>query len=90
MASVSGCAKAIVNSTLRGDLNVTVPAWFRMTYVLKVLCPEVVEWGFRMMYLTKSTSTPARAAPSKNILDATRVKKLLYPSSIQSPDVKTE
>ncbi|TKY45607.1 11-beta-hydroxysteroid dehydrogenase 1B [Spatholobus suberectus] len=90
VGSVSGYAKAIVNSTLRGDRYLTVPAWFTMTYVLKVLCPELVEWSFRILYVTKSRSTPGREAPSKKILDATGVKKLFYPSSIQSPDVKTE
>ncbi|XP_027343771.1 11-beta-hydroxysteroid dehydrogenase 1B-like [Abrus precatorius] len=88
--SVSECAKAIVSSTLRGDRYLTVPAWFRMTYVIKMLCPEIVEWSFRMLYLTESRTTPAREAPSKKILDATGAKKLLYPSSIQSPDVKIE
>ncbi|KAJ1411860.1 Short-chain dehydrogenase/reductase SDR [Sesbania bispinosa] len=86
VGSVSGCAKAIVNSTLRGDRYLTVPAWFRMSYVLKVLCPEVVEWSFRMLYL----SSPGKEAPSKKILDASGLKKLFYPSSIQSPEVKTD
>lgn len=90
VGSVSGCAKSIVNSTLRGDRYLTVPAWFRMTYVVKVLCPELVEWSFRMLYLTKSNTTPVREAPSKKILDATGIKNLFYPSSIHSPQIKTE
>ncbi|XP_061373773.1 11-beta-hydroxysteroid dehydrogenase A-like [Gastrolobium bilobum] len=89
VGSVSGCAEAIVNSTLRGDRYVTVPAWFKMTYVVKVLCPELMEWNFRMLYKT-APGTPAKEALSKKILDATGVKNLVYPSSIQSPDVKTE
>lgn len=89
VGSVSGCAKAIVNSTLRGDMYLTVPAWFRMTYVIKVLCPELIEWSFRMLYLT-GPGTPAREAPSKKILDASGLKKVFYPSSIQSPEVKAE
>ncbi|KAK7318296.1 hypothetical protein RJT34_02995 [Clitoria ternatea] len=90
VGSVSGCAEAIVNSTLRGDGYLTVPWWFRMTYVIKVLCPELVEWTFRMMYMSGSKTTAARETPSKKILDATGVKDLFYPSSIQSPDLKTE
>ncbi|CAJ2676652.1 unnamed protein product [Trifolium pratense] len=91
VGSVSGCAKSIVNATLRGDRYLTVPAWFRMTYIVKVLCPELVEWSFRMLYLSGSkNNTPAREAPSKKILDATGIKNLFYPSSIQSPQVKTE
>jgi hypothetical protein len=90
VGSVSECAKSIVNATLRGDRYLTVPAWFRMTYIVKVLCPELVEWSFRMLYLTGSKNISAREAPSKKILDATGIKNLFYPSSIQSPEVKTE
>ncbi|RDX66409.1 11-beta-hydroxysteroid dehydrogenase 1B, partial [Mucuna pruriens] len=90
VGSVSECAKAILNSTLRGDTYLTMPAWFRMTYALKVLCPELVEWSLRILYLTSLRSTPAREVPTKKILDVTGVKKLIYPSSIQSPDGKTE
>jgi hypothetical protein len=42
------------------------------------------------LYLTGSKNIPAREAPSKKILDATGIKNLFYPSSIQSPEVKTE
>ncbi|KAG5041407.1 hypothetical protein JHK85_013883 [Glycine max] len=57
---------------------------------ITIVTPELVEWSFRMMYMTESTRTTAREAPSKKILDTTGVKKFFYPSSIQSPDVKTE
>jgi len=90
VGSVSECAKSIVNGTLRGDRYLTAPAWFRMTYVVKVLCPELLEWSFRTLYLTRSSNTPAREAPSKKILDATGIKNVFYPSSIRSPEVKTE
>ncbi|MED6216631.1 hypothetical protein PIB30_009520 [Stylosanthes scabra] len=43
VGSVSGCAKSIIDSTLRGDRYLTVPAWFRMTYLIKLLCPELLE-----------------------------------------------
>lgn len=89
VGSVSGCAKAILNSTLRGDRYLTVPSWFRMSYVVKVLCPELLEWSFRMMYLS-GPNAPAKEAPSKKILDVSGVKRFLYPSSIQSPEVKNE
>ncbi|KAF1875886.1 hypothetical protein Lal_00006517 [Lupinus albus] len=89
VGSASCCAKAIVNSTLRGDRYLTVPEWFKITYVIKVMFPELVEWGFRMLYMT-APGTHAREAPSKKILDTTGLKKLFYPSSIQSPEVKVE
>jgi hypothetical protein len=54
------------------------------------MCPDLMEWIFRMTYLTASTNAPPREAPSKKILDATRLKKLFYPTSIQSPEIKTD
>ena len=89
VVSASGCAKTVVNSVLRGDRYLTVPSWYRMTYVVKVLCPELIEWVFRAMYLT-SPPTPAKEASIKKILDASGAKKIFYPSSIQSPEIKTD
>ncbi|KAI4343588.1 hypothetical protein L6164_010922 [Bauhinia variegata] len=89
VVSVSECAKSIINGVLRGDRYVTVPSWFRMTYALKVLCPELVEWTLRFLYVT-APGIAATEAYSKKILDTTGVKKLLYPQSIQSPEVKTD
>lgn len=89
VGSASGCAKAIVKSAARGDGYLTIPAWFRMTYVLKVFCPELMEWSFRFLYLSGRGTSP-KEAYSKKILDATGAKDVLYPSSIQTPDVKTD
>ncbi|XP_028765465.1 11-beta-hydroxysteroid dehydrogenase 1B-like [Neltuma alba] len=87
VGSASGCAEAIVKSVARGDRYLTVPGWFRMSYVVKVLCPELVEWGLRLMYMSGDS---AKEALSKKILDATEAKNVLYQSSIQNPDVKTD
>ncbi|KAL9335416.1 hypothetical protein Peur_072597 [Populus x canadensis] len=42
--STERCAEAIVNSACRGDRYLVVPSWTRMSFLLKVLCPEVMEW----------------------------------------------
>ncbi|XP_068656056.1 11-beta-hydroxysteroid dehydrogenase A-like [Aristolochia californica] len=85
-----GCAKAIVNSACRGERYVTQPAWFRVLYLYRVFCPEVIEWVFRMLYIT-SPGASQRSAHSKKILDLIGAKKVLYPSSIQEETaVKTE
>ncbi|XP_062114910.1 11-beta-hydroxysteroid dehydrogenase A-like [Humulus lupulus] len=62
------CAKAIVKSALRGQRYLTEPSWFKVTYAWKVFCPEILEWGFRLFYLTKP-GTEASQATSKKILD---------------------
>ncbi|KAK4264542.1 hypothetical protein QN277_025702 [Acacia crassicarpa] len=87
VGSASECAKAIVKSVARGERCLTVPGWFKMLYVMKVLCPELVEWGLRLMYVTGDS---AKEAYSKKILDATGAKTVLYQTSIQTPDVKTD
>ncbi|XP_015865828.3 11-beta-hydroxysteroid dehydrogenase A-like [Ziziphus jujuba] len=83
------CAKAIVNSACRGQRYLTEPSWFKVTYIWKVLCPDVIEWAYRLLYLTNPGTSPSEA-PSKKILDYTGAKNLLYPSSIQTPGVKTD
>lgn len=91
VGSVINCAKAIVNSAVRGERYLTQPSWFRVTYIWKVFCPEILEWSYRMMFLTRS-GAPAAEAASKQILDSTGAKRILYPSSIiRSPeDNKTD
>ena len=82
---VESCAKAIVKSACRGDRYLTEPSWFRVTYWLKVFCPEVIEWYCWLFYLSRSG-----APPSKRLLDLTGAKNVFYPTSIQSDDIKTE
>lgn len=89
VGSVEGCAKAIVNSVCRGDRYLTEPAWFGVTYIWKVFCPELLEWGYRLMYVTRPGSS-AKEAPSKKILDYTGAKNVLYPETLHSPEVKTD
>ncbi|CAN6718243.1 unnamed protein product [Malus baccata var. baccata] len=89
VAKVEGCAKSIVNSACRGDRYLTEPAWFRVTYLWKVFCPELLEWGYRLIYMNRAGSS-ARDAPSKKILDYTGGKNVLYPESLHTPEVKTD
>ncbi|OMO84173.1 Short-chain dehydrogenase/reductase SDR [Corchorus capsularis] len=89
VGSVSGCARAIVNSACRGDRYLTQPFWFGVTYLWKAFFPEVIELGYRIFALP-SPETPHHEALSKRIMDFPGAKEVLYPSSIQSPDVKTK
>ncbi|KAL4361146.1 hypothetical protein GQ457_04G014970 [Hibiscus cannabinus] len=89
VASVSGCAEAIVKGARRGDRYVTQPSWFRMTYLWKMLFPELVDLGFRLFTLARPGG-PHQEALNKRILDLTGLQKVVYPSSIQSPEIKTD
>ena len=50
MGSASECAKAIVKGACRGDMYVTDPSWVKVLVPWKVLFPEVVDWGNRLVF----------------------------------------
>ncbi|KAL9660416.1 hypothetical protein QQ045_025230 [Rhodiola kirilowii] len=87
--SVHRAAKAIVDSVARGDRYLTEPAWFRAAYFWKMFCPEIVEWVYHFMFLS-SPGSSSKDTPSKKILDFTGAKKLFYPETILTPEVKTD
>ncbi|KAL3571300.1 hypothetical protein D5086_028549 [Populus alba] len=58
--STERCAKAIVDSACRGDGYLIEPSWARMSFLLKVLCPEVLEWLFHMMEVSSIAFEYAR------------------------------
>ncbi|KAG9146390.1 hypothetical protein Leryth_020123 [Lithospermum erythrorhizon] len=89
VARTESCAKAIVRTACRGERYVTEPAWFRTTLWWHLFCPELMEWLYRIMYIT-NPGEPASEALSKKILDASGAKALLYPETMLSGDVKTE
>jgi len=53
--STERCAKAIVDSACRGDRYLVEPSWARITFLIKVLCPEVLEWWFHRILVAKSS-----------------------------------
>lgn len=79
------CAKAIVEGACRGKRYVTIPMWYSVVFLYRILAPELLEWVFHIFYV-KKTATPRGKQQSltKAVLDATGAKKILYPSSIQS------
>lgn len=83
------CAKSIVDAACRGDRYVTEPSWFRVFYLLRVIAPELLEWYFRAMYVTGPGKSDFDA-PSKKMLEMTGAKNIIYPSSIQTGEVKQD
>ncbi|KAL6576250.1 Polycomb protein sop-2 [Orobanche hederae] len=86
---VERCAKAIVRSAVRGERYVTEPAWFRVTYLWKLFFPEVVEWTFRLLSMTRP-GEPSREALGKRLMDYSGVKGVLYPETVQVPEPKRD
>ncbi|KAA8542091.1 hypothetical protein F0562_023243 [Nyssa sinensis] len=89
VARAEGCAKAIVKGACRGERYVTEPAWFRVTQLWMMFCPEVVEWICKLLFVTSPGTSPREAA-SKKIQDLTGAKKVLYPETIQLPELKSD
>ncbi|KAH6797162.1 hydroxysteroid dehydrogenase 1 [Perilla frutescens var. hirtella] len=83
------CAKAIVRSAIRGERYVTEPRWFRVTYLWKMFWPEMLEWVYRIMYIT-SPGDDSSEALSKKLVDYTGAKSLLYPESVFVADPKRD
>lgn len=87
--STESCAKSIVRSVVRGERYVTEPAWFRVTQMWKMFCPEVIEWVYRLMYISEHGEHPTEAF-GKKMLDYTGAKSVLYPESVHVPEAKTD
>ncbi|KAF5792998.1 putative oxidoreductase [Helianthus annuus] len=90
VAKVEGTARAIVKQALRGERYVTEPAWMRMSYVWKVLWPEAVEWMNHLTNMMTVGGDPRYDTLGKKIMNMTGAQGVLYPTSIQSSEVKSD
>lgn len=86
---VQDCANAIVKSVCCGQRCLIEPAWYKVVYMWKVFCPELLEWGYKFFYMARP-GAPAEEAPSKKILDYTGAKNVLYPEFLHTPEIKTD
>ncbi|XP_042509962.1 11-beta-hydroxysteroid dehydrogenase A-like [Macadamia integrifolia] len=55
--SAGDCAKAIVTGACRGDKYITEPWLYNMLYLLRIFCPELVEWTSGLLHRTMPTPT---------------------------------
>nr|POE78146.1 11-beta-hydroxysteroid dehydrogenase 1a [Quercus suber] len=91
VGTVRGCAKAMVNGVCKGERYLTEPAWFRVTghLFLEGVFPEVIEWSYRLMHI-RGLGVHTGKYPSKKILDLLGVKNIIYPSTIDNLEIKTD
>ncbi|GJM95705.1 hypothetical protein PR202_ga12482 [Eleusine coracana subsp. coracana] len=82
------CAKAMVQAARQGEHYLTVPAWFRAMYLWRVFAPEVVEICYRLLYM-HGRGASQTDAPSRTMAEAGG-KKLLYPTSLHSDEIKSD
>ncbi|KAI3455065.1 hypothetical protein Pfo_011728 [Paulownia fortunei] len=86
---VESCAKAIIRSAIRGERYVTEPAWVKVTYFWKMFCPELIEWVYRVLYVTRAGESSTEAF-GKKLVDFTGAKSVLYPETVQVPEPKRD
>lgn len=85
--SAEAFARAVVKGICRGDRYVTEPPWYDALYYWKAFCPELVEWSYRILAMPRAGAAEHDAL-TKQALDFTGGKRLLYPPSICSTDLK--
>ncbi|KAL6182655.1 hypothetical protein ACLB2K_044070 [Fragaria x ananassa] len=83
---VKEAAEAIVDGACEGVKYLTVPAWVRQSIYWKVFSPETLEWCNRILLMSRSGDETNTL--SKKILDISGLKDLVYPDTIQSPQIR--
>lgn len=78
-----------MRSVCRGDRYLTEPSWYNSVYYMKVFCPEVLEWFYRIFVYTRPGTSVAEAL-NKKMLDATGAKNVMYPPSIHSVEIEDD
>ncbi|KAI3766031.1 hypothetical protein L2E82_16079 [Cichorium intybus] len=63
MMATENCAKAILDSIRRGDEYLTEPPWVRVLFWSKTLCPEILKWSTRFIFITCSKGSPENKTP---------------------------
>ncbi|CAI9113132.1 OLC1v1013675C1 [Oldenlandia corymbosa var. corymbosa] len=86
---VDECAKAIVRGACRGHRYITEPQWFKYTYFWKVFAPELMEYLYRIMFVT-SFGPSSTDTLGKKLVDYSGGDRILYPESVRAPLPKTE
>ncbi|KAI3499606.1 hypothetical protein L1887_35409 [Cichorium endivia] len=63
MMATENCAKAILDSIRRGDEYLTEPPWVRVLFWSKTLCPEILKWSTRFIFITCSKGSQENKTP---------------------------
>ncbi|CAE6075367.1 unnamed protein product [Arabidopsis arenosa] len=50
--SVGKCAKAIFKGIGRGDAYIEEPSWVKWLFIMKNLCPEIVDYGLNFLFVS--------------------------------------
>lgn len=72
---VGPAAKAMVDAICRGERYVTEPSWYRVLYLYKFLCPEVMEWCFNVVYAKMDMNGEAPTCHTSVLPSETKANK---------------
>ncbi|CAH1423149.1 unnamed protein product [Lactuca virosa] len=54
IVSTQDCAKVILDSIRRGDEYLTEPTWMKILFMWETICPEILKWTIRFLFITCS------------------------------------
>nr|XP_027067380.1 uncharacterized protein LOC113692987 [Coffea arabica] len=66
-ASASACAKSIVDAICRKERYVTEPKWWRVFFLLKTFCPELIEFANHTYSLQMKACLPEQTPCGQNL-----------------------
>ncbi|PKA54643.1 11-beta-hydroxysteroid dehydrogenase-like 5 [Apostasia shenzhenica] len=87
-ARVEEFAKMIVEGACRGEAYVKHPSWYDVFFLYRMLAPDVLQWTFRLLFVSKSgrRKTVAGAAGTwQPLLEAQPARKALPAAPASSP-----
>ncbi|KAJ6970803.1 hypothetical protein NC653_035166 [Populus alba x Populus x berolinensis] len=75
--STERCAKAIVDSACRGDGYLIEPSWARMSFLLKVLCPEMEVSSIAFEYARRGACLALVARRKERLIQVAAMAELI-------------
>ncbi|KAJ4962852.1 hypothetical protein NE237_022791 [Protea cynaroides] len=77
IGSIEKCAKVIIDGVCHGKKYITYPSWYKNVRLLNILCPELVKWFWRVLFLSDSNRLETMTAI------AIGIERFLFPSSVK-------
>lgn len=90
MISANRCAKAIVNSTKRGDKYFTTPSWMKTVLLWKELCPEIFNPIVKFLFISWPTIYAKKSKITQLKFNSTYWDQVPYSDQVQASEFVNE